>query len=149
MFLCVLRVDLYKGATHHKGVFCFRSSVSVIRLQLYLSVSFLLHAAAPSFLILAQTDVIVPPIVTFGIAAVLAIWAAYAFAGAGFIPKLPLMRPALLAITSVYLLRGLALFPAFVFQPVLVTPFIIWSSVIVMAFGIVYAIGTWQVWEAI
>lgn len=88
----------------------------------------------------------VPPLVTFGIATVLAVWAAYGFAGAGLFPKLPLMRPALLAITSVYLLRGLALFPALIFRPALVTPFIVWSSVIVFVYGAVHAIGTWQVW---
>jgi hypothetical protein len=87
-----------------------------------------------------------PVIITFGIATVLAAWAAYAFAGAGLIPKLPLMRAALVAITGVYLLRGLALFPLMVVRPALATPFIMWSSVIVLVYGMVYAIGTWRAW---
>ncbi|MEO7410659.1 MAG: hypothetical protein ABIU10_04990, partial [Sphingomicrobium sp.] len=48
----------------------------------------------------------VPAIVTLGIASILAIWAAYAFAGAGLIPRLPLMRSALVAISAIYLARG-------------------------------------------
>jgi hypothetical protein len=87
-----------------------------------------------------------PPLITFGIASVLAVWAAYAFAGAGLIPKLPLMRSALFVITSIYLLRGLALFPAMIFKPALVTPFIIWSSIIVLFYGLIHAVGTWQAW---
>jgi hypothetical protein len=88
----------------------------------------------------------VPVIITFGIAAVLFIWAAYAFAGAGLIPQLPLMRAALVAIAAVYLLRGLAVFPIMIFRPALATPFIMWSSVIVLVYGLVYAVGTWQAW---
>ena len=53
-----------------------------------------------------------PTLIALGIAAVLAIWSAYALAGAGLIPRLPLMRTALVAITAVYLLRGLVLLPA-------------------------------------
>ena len=52
-----------------------------------------------------------PALLTLAIAAVLAIWAAYAFAGAGLIRRLPLMRTALVAITAIYLLRGAALDP--------------------------------------
>ena len=82
---------------------------------------------------------------TVGIALVLAIWAAYAFAGAGLIRRLPLMRTALVAITAIYLLRGLAI------VPVLLKPsapaFDIWSSLIVLGYGAVYAIGTWRAWD--
>ena len=87
-----------------------------------------------------------PALITFGIATVLAVWAAYAFAGAGLIPKLPLMRAALVAISGVYLLRGAALLPLMIAKPELVTPFIVWSSLIVMVYGLVHAVGTWQAW---
>ena len=87
-----------------------------------------------------------PAIVTMGIATVLAVWAAYAFAGAGLISKLPLMRAALVAISGVYLLRGAALLPLMIAKPELVTPFIVWSSLIVMIYGLVHAVGTWQAW---
>ena len=48
-----------------------------------------------------------PAIITLGIAAVLAVWSAYGFSGAGVIRRLPLLRTALVAISAVYLARGL------------------------------------------
>lgn len=89
---------------------------------------------------------IVPTLITIGIATVLAVWAAYAFAGAGLIPRLPLMRTALVMISAVYLLRGLVLIPALALNPGGVTPFVIWSSVIVLVYGLAYAVGTWIAW---
>lgn len=88
-------------------------------------------------------------LITVGIASVLAIWAAYAFSGAQVIGRLPLLRTALVAITAVYLLRGLVLFHALVFMPAVVTPFLVWSSLIVLVYGIVHAVGTWRAWPAL
>ncbi len=84
--------------------------------------------------------------ITLGIAAALAVFAAYAFSAAGVIPRLPLMRLALIGITAVYLLRGLALAPLLVWKPKLVDSFILWSSLIVLVYGMVHAIGTWLAW---
>lgn len=92
-----------------------------------------------------------PAIVTLGIAAVLAIWSAYAFAGAGLIPRLPLMRTALVTISAVYLLRGLFLIPA-VAQGLGgqgMNAFAVWSSVIVLIYGVAYAVGTWRAWGSL
>ena len=86
-----------------------------------------------------------PAMLTTAIAAVLATWAAYAFAGAGLIRRLPLMRTALIAISAVYLARGLFIIPV-VLQEQARTPFNIWSSLIVLGYGIAYAIGTWKAW---
>ena len=93
----------------------------------------------------AERGEIYPALVTFGIAAILAIWAAYAFAGAGVIRRLPLMKTALVAISAVYLLRGLMLVPI-AFTPAAQTSFNLWSSLIVLAYGIAYAVGTWRAW---
>ena len=90
-----------------------------------------------------------PALITLAIAAILALWAAYALAGAGLLPPLPLMRTALLAITSIYLLRGLVLVPLLVFRPAAVDRFALWSSLIVLAFGIVHAVGTWRAWPTL
>ena len=88
-----------------------------------------------------------PPLLTLGIAAILAIWAAYAFAGAGLIRRLPLMRTALVAISAIYLLRGLFVFsPALFNRPDLSSAFMFWSSLIVLVYGIAYAAGTWRAW---
>lgn len=88
-----------------------------------------------------------PAIVTVGIAAVLALWAAYAFAGAGVIGRLPLMRPALVAISAIYLARGLVLvMPTALGRSDLSAGFLMWSSLIVLVFGLVYAVGTYRAW---
>jgi hypothetical protein len=84
-----------------------------------------------------------PAIMTTGIAIMLAIWAAYAFSGAGIIRRLPLMRTALLLISAIYLLRGLFIIPILI-EPAMRTPFNIWSSLIVLGYGFAYAIGTRQ-----
>ena len=97
----------------------------------------------------AESGKIYPALVTFGIAVVLAIWAAYAFAGAGLIRRLPLMRTALVAITAVYLLRGLMLIPLLALRPDAVDSFAIWSSLIVLGYGLVHLIGTWRAWPTL
>ena len=48
-------------------------------------------------------------ILTFALALMFAIWAMYAFSGAGLIRRMPLLRPALIAIGVIYILRGLFL----------------------------------------
>lgn len=87
-----------------------------------------------------------PAIVTAGIAMVLAIWAAFAFSGAGRIMRLPLLRTGLIVISAIYLLRGLILLPLLLLKPQLVDSFAIWSSLIVLAYGLAYATGTWRAW---
>lgn len=87
-----------------------------------------------------------PALITLGIAAMLSAWAAYAFAGAGLLRRLPLMRTALVLISAIYLLRGLVLFPMLALSPGLVDSFALWSSLIVLGYGLTYAIGTWRAW---
>ena len=89
-----------------------------------------------------------PALLTLAIAVILAIWGAYAFAGAGLIRRLPLMRTALVAITAIYLLRGAALIPALT-VPAMGGAFNIWSSMIVLGYGIAYALGTWRAWPSL
>ncbi|HZP65719.1 MAG TPA: hypothetical protein VFB32_05365, partial [Rudaea sp.] len=52
-----------------------------------------------------------PAVVTACIATVLMVWAVYALSGAGVIARLPLLKPVLLVITGIYLLRGAAVLP--------------------------------------
>ena len=98
---------------------------------------------------MAEKGELRPTLITLGIAAVLAIWAAYAFAGAGLIPRLPLMRTALVAISAIYLVRGLAPVPVLFVTTGGVTPFWLWSSLIVLTLGVCYAVGTWTAWPAL
>lgn len=105
--------------------------------------------AGEGMAILAERGSIRPTLITLGIAAVLAIWAAYAFSGAGLLPRLPLLRTGLVVISAIYLLRGLVLVPALVLNWGGVTPFVLWSSLIVLAYGIAYAVGTWIAWPTL
>lgn len=98
---------------------------------------------------MAERGSLQPALVTLGIAAILGIWAAYAFSGAGLIRRMPLLRTALVLISAIYLVRGLALLPMLVFRPQLVTAFALWSSLIVLAYGAAYALGTWRAWPSL
>jgi len=83
-----------------------------------------------------------PPLVTSGIALVLFIWALYAFSGAGTIRKLPLLKTGLVIISGIYLLRGLAIIPAYFLMPEVIDNFLVWSSLICLLYGVTYATGT-------
>lgn len=97
---------------------------------------------------MAERGMIQPTLITLGISAVLAIWAAYAFSGAGLIRRLPLLRTGLVVITLIYLARGLLVMPALV-MGVPLDAFGWWSSLIVLGYGLAYLIGTWRAWAAL
>lgn len=88
-----------------------------------------------------------PAVVTSLIAAVLALWSAYAASGAGLLGPLPLLKPALMAITGIYLLRGLVLVPLLTLARSKSTPFMMWSSVICLGYGSIHLVGLVQVWN--
>lgn len=94
----------------------------------------------------AEQGRLMPTLVTLGIAAMLVIWAACAFSGAGLIPRLPLLRIALVAISSIFLLRALAVVPFLLTPTEQSATFWLWSSAIILIFGLAYAIGTWRAW---
>jgi hypothetical protein len=86
-------------------------------------------------------------VITLGIAAVLAVWAAYAFSGAGMIPRLPLLKLVLVAISAVYLLRAVGYIPALLAAGAPVGTFAWVSSAIVLVYAVVHIIGTLQLWR--
>jgi hypothetical protein len=88
-----------------------------------------------------------PALVTSGIVAVLIAWAGYALSAAGVLPALPLLKLGIVAITAVYLLRGLVLLPVLALAPDKATPFVIWSSLICLGYGAVHLLGVVQVWQ--
>lgn len=94
----------------------------------------------------AERRELTPAVVTLGIAAILAIWSGYAFSGAGRILRLPLLRTGLVTISAIYLARGLAFIPLHLSRPDLSDAFMFWSSLIVLVYGLTYAIGTWRAW---
>ena len=77
------------------------------------------------------------------------IWALYAFSGAGIIRRLPLLRTALVLISAVYLLRAFAVLPLVILRPELLDTFAVVSSMIVLAYGLAYAVGAWASWPAL
>jgi hypothetical protein len=85
-----------------------------------------------------------PAVVTFGIAAMLMLWAAYALSAAGLIAPLPWTQPVVILITAVYLLRA-AFGLAAVFKPALAPhhtrAFVLWSSLICLVYGVVHLLG--------
>lgn len=97
---------------------------------------------------LAEEGSAIPGTVTALIALILLVWSLYAFAGSGLIRPLPRLKGVLILITAVYLLRGAALLPTALFMPQAVDSFLIWSSLICLAIGLLHLSGTRQlIWE--
>jgi hypothetical protein len=95
----------------------------------------------------AERGSLEPTLVTLAITVVLALWALLAFSGAGLLPKVPLLRWALLAITAVYLARALA-FP--LLRPLFSgnsSTFWLVSSGLCLLLGAVHLYGLWRSWE--
>ncbi|WP_256082106.1 hypothetical protein [Massilia sp. YIM B04103] len=98
---------------------------------------------------MAEQGKLYPAVLTLGIATVLAAWAAYALSGAGLLAPLPLLKAGLCVIAAVYLLRGLAIVPLLTVSRSKSTPFLVWSSLICLGYGIVHAIGLQQIWNTL
>jgi putative oxidoreductase len=95
-----------------------------------------------------------PTLITAAIAAILGVWTLYALSGARVIRRLPFVRPALVLIAAVYLLRGALGVPAVLLVDDPYTrelrgrpAFMIASSGICLGLGLCYAIGAAAVTE--
>ncbi|TXH94256.1 MAG: hypothetical protein E6Q75_13840 [Rheinheimera sp.] len=87
-----------------------------------------------------------PTVVTSAITFVLLLWACYALSAAGVMRRLPLTRLAVVLISSILLLRGLAfvwLMPLF---PGNSLRFWLVSSGICLLMSTLFAVGSWQQW---
>ncbi len=110
-----------------------------------------LFGAGEAMAQMAEQGLWLPTAITVSIATVLAIWGAYAWSGAGVIVELPLLKPILILITLVYLLRGVfgLVLPHISNHPQITqnTPaFWLWSSVICLMFGLVHLKGVFNKW---
>ncbi|MGO2012066.1 MAG: hypothetical protein ACTJH9_07055 [Pseudoalteromonas sp.] len=88
-----------------------------------------------------------PTIVTSVLVLVLLIWSVYGLSGARLIIKLPLLRTALVLISSIYVLRGVVfvvLMPMFPENSII---FWLVSSAICLSIGMLYCVGTYQSWS--
>jgi hypothetical protein len=105
--------------------------------------------AGEQMAVLAAQGSIQPTLITSGIVLILLIWSLYAFSGASVISRLPLTRLALILITLIYLVRGIAGF-FLVSSPMGRSPeFWVWSSLICLCFGLVHLIGLKQQWASL
>ncbi|MEO3878932.1 hypothetical protein [Rheinheimera fenheensis] len=98
---------------------------------------------------MAEQGLWYPTVVTAVIVLLLLVWALYALSGAGVIKRLPLIKLALLLISSVFLLRGVAfvgLMPRF---PENSLTFWLVSSGICLVIGGLFVIGLWQQWSVL
>lgn len=87
-----------------------------------------------------------PALVTLGIATGLGVWGLYAWSGAGLLGPLPSLRWVLVAITAIYLARGLLFTALRPYFPGNSTAFWYWSSGICLVIGLFHLAGLWQSW---
>ncbi|MEO6293699.1 MAG: hypothetical protein ABIO88_13885 [Burkholderiaceae bacterium] len=99
--------------------------------------------AGEQFAVATEQGKLYPAVVTFGIAAVLATWSAYALSGAGWLNGLPFLKLGLCVITGIYLLRGVGGFAMLWVKSPYTKRFIVVSSSICLVFGGVHALGVW------
>ena len=95
---------------------------------------------------------LVPDAITAFLVAIFGTWAAYAFSGAGLLPKLPFRRFCLVAIGVVYTLRGLAIVPEM--WRVMAAgldhlPRHLAFSAVSLAIGLLYLAGTRGAWATL
>ncbi|MCC2616809.1 hypothetical protein LJ739_11205 [Aestuariibacter halophilus] len=103
---------------------------------------------------LAEAGSLRPAFITLLIATVLALWGLYGLSGAGVISPLPLLRPALVVITAVYLVRGIGGFilPFVSSHPAITqnsVTFWLVSSLICSLFGVCYLLGVLANWASL
>jgi hypothetical protein len=94
---------------------------------------------------LAEKGSWIPGLVTIGITLVFLIWGLYAFSGAKMLRiRMPLAKAALVLIASIYIIRGLEVFPSLISPSESV--FMFWSSLVSLSIGLVYAVGIQYQW---
>ena len=110
------------------------------------------YFGAPANLVAAaRRGSAVPALVTLIIALVFAAFGFYGLSGAGRAPRLPALRVLLVGISGIYLLRGLVVFPEFIlyFHARALPARMMVFSLIALAIGLIYAIGTARRWGAL
>lgn len=103
---------------------------------------------------MAEQGLLTPILITTAISLVLFIWALYAWSAAGMIIALPFLKLVLIAITSIYLVRGvLGLVAPFVSEHPQIaqnsTSFWVWSSMICLLIGLVHGKGLMDKWSTL
>ena len=98
----------------------------------------------------AEAGSFVPAAMTLVIAAVFAVFALYAFSGAGRFRRLPLLRTGLVVISVIYLARGLSLLPELAkYDSGTVLPRHLAFSFTSLVIGLLYLAGTVLLWPSL
>jgi putative oxidoreductase len=110
--------------------------------------------AGEAMALMADNGSLKPTVITLGIAIVLFVWGTYAWSGAGFLPNMPLLKLALSAITTIYLIRGIGgLVAPFVTNHPQIkqnsTAFWVWSSSICLVIGLFHLMGLIAIWKTL
>ena len=106
--------------------------------------------APDEFARMTEAGSLAPAILTALFAAIFAVWAVYGFGGARLIPRPPMVRMGLVVIASVYNLRGLSAVPEALLLASTPNAFprrFLIFSLVSLAIGVVYALGTKQAWR--
>ncbi|MEJ2612574.1 MAG: hypothetical protein P8179_21570 [Candidatus Thiodiazotropha sp.] len=97
---------------------------------------------APSEIVQSATDgTLLAPVSTVVISALFLLCAVFAVSGAGFIKKLPLLKPVLITISGLCLVRGVVTIPFSLLFPEMVSTFSIVAGFIWFLSGILYLYG--------
>jgi len=107
-----------------------------------------LHAPA-SIVTSARTGTWLAPSGAVAIGALMFLCALYALSGAGIIRKIPLLRTALVIITTICVLRGLALIPFLMLVPSKLSGFDIVGSLVWLLAGVSFLLGTVGSWRQV
>ncbi len=110
--------------------------------------------AGEAMAVMAEKGSLKPTLITLAITAVLMVWGAYAWSGAGILPNMPHLKWVLPAITAIYLLRGTGgLVAPFVTNHPQIkqnsTAFWVWSSVICLVIGLFHLGGLVSIWPTL
>ena len=103
--------------------------------------------AGEDMAIMARQGSLIPAIVTAGITLVFTIWGFYGLSGAGFVKPLPFLKPIIVLISLILILRGLGLFAPLIIDTGRAV-FVVLTSLISLSIGLCYAIGAIHVWKS-
>lgn len=93
-----------------------------------------------------------PHLMTLGVATVLTLFGVYALSGAGAIPPWPFLRLALVVLSGIYILRGLAFLPQLIMlarKSTRFSPKDVGFSLTSLVVGLLHGTGTLAVWESL
>jgi hypothetical protein len=98
---------------------------------------------------------VVVAVATLLLSAVFATWGLYAFSGAGWLPRLPFLAPALVGIGAIFTVRGLAMFlqllvrAGVIRRQVPAAPRDVAFSAVSLLIGIAYLAGVFARWRVL